>query len=319
MGQVVSSLWRRRGRILGPADLENMRLVQTPTAWQLPDGTVRIAASCRTAENVSVMQVMECDPSQDMKIVRPPQPDPTALHAIEAGGLSGFGACDATWDGETLVLAASSLVVQGRFYDTSIELMTSSDGGATFSAPRTVLTSAANGGYPVTLPCVRRLDGGGWRMWFTAFTEWLPEVHPHPDARYCIRSAQSPDGEAWTVDPDLSIPRAPGEAGLARPTILQADGTFEMWFSARGPYSAENPKLRRYRLCYARSDDGAFWQRHDDRHGFVNPPEDDDWDAQMQCYPSVLRLADGQQVMFYCGNGYGQSGFGWATREWNGA
>lgn len=318
MRRAVSSVWRRQGRILGPADLEGVRLVQCPTAWQLPNGLVRLAAACRTAQNISVMQVMECDPAQGMKIVRPPQAEPTALHAIAQGGLAGLGPCDAVWDADNLVLATSSLTLRGRLYDAGIEVMISRDGGATFSPPRPVLSPTANAGYPVTLPCIRRLAGGDWRMWFTAFTEWLPEVQPHPDARYCIRSARSVDGLAWTVDPAPAIRRGPGEAGLARPTVLEGPDGVEMWFSARGPYVAENPSLRRYRLCYAHSGDGTHWQRQDDRHGFCNPPEPDAWDGEMQCYPSVLRLADGRQVMFYCGNGYGQAGFGWATREQEG-
>ncbi|WP_245860992.1 hypothetical protein [Rhodobacter maris] len=255
-----------------------------------------------------------------MKIVRSPQIEPAAIQAIARGGLSGIGPCDALWDGDRLLLATSSLTLHGRLYDAAIEVMTSQDGGATFLPPHTLLTSAANNGYPVTLPCIRKLAGGGWRMWFTAFTQWVPEAQPKPDARYCIRSARSEDAEFWTVDPSPAILRAPGEAGLARPTVLEGSGGFEMWFSARGPYSQADPGLRRYRLGYARSRDGAQWRREDERQGFCSSPAPDDWDGQMQCYPFVLRLTDGRQVMFYCGNGYGEAGFGWATREpegWN--
>ncbi len=315
MARQMSSLWRRQGRILAPADLDGVRLLQCPTAWQLPDGLLRIAAACRNAANVSVLQVMDCDPAQGMKIVRPPRIEPVALQAIAEAGLAGIGPCDAFWDGEVLLLATSSVTLRGRLYDAGIEVMTSRDGGTTFTPPRPLLGPAENGGYPVSMPCLRRLAGGDWRMWFTAFTEWRPEVRPNPDARYCIRSARSADGIVWTVDPAPAIARGPGEAGLARPTVLEGPDGLEMWFSARGPYAPEDPSLRLYRLCHARSGDGTHWQRADDRHGFCNPPAPGDWDGQMQCYPTVLRLADGRQVMLYCGNGYGAAGFGWASRE----
>ncbi len=311
------SLWSRQGCILTPQDLNSCRLLQTPTAWQLPSGLVRLAVSCRSMANVTTVWVMDCDPEEGMQIVRKPTQDATVACAIEQGGLAGVGACDALWDDDTLVLAISSMVLQGRFYDTDIGLMTSQDAGMTFSQPQTILTSVANDGYPVTLPCLQRLEDGSWRMWFTAFTQWLPDVGPTPDARYCIRSARSKDGKSWTVDPRPAIERETGEAGLAGPTVLKQSDRLEMWFSARGPYSLEEPTLRRYRLRYATSPDGEIWRRHDDGHGFVNPPLAVDWDGEMQCYPSVLRLMDGRQVMFYSGNGYGQGGIGWALRIHN--
>ncbi|WP_234905983.1 glycoside hydrolase family protein [Affinirhizobium pseudoryzae] len=314
MSVALRSSWQRQGQILAPVDLQGIRLIQTPTAWLLPNGLLRLAMACRNGANVSVMFIMDCDPAQGMKIVRPPKEDDAALHALASGDLSGLGPCDALWDGGELVLVTSSLRRKGRIYDAAIEVMTSTDSGATFTKPRTILTSASNGGYPVTLPCIRKLQDGRWRMWFTAFTQWFLEVQPHPDARYCIRSASSSDGLTWTVDPDPALLWTSGEAGLARPSVQETGGQFEMWFSARGPYVEDNPELRRYRLCYARSADGFVWQRHDDQQAFSNPPVAGDWDDQMQCYPFVLPLADGRQLMFYCGNGYGQSGIGWAVR-----
>ena len=308
------SLWSRQGCILAPGDIDSTRLVQTPTAWQLPDGLVRVAVSCRDMSNVTTMWVMDCDPEEGMRIVRRPEPDATVARAIEDGGLAGLGPCDAIWDEGTLMLATSSIVLEGRIYNAAIGLMTSPDAGATFSQPRSILTSASNDGFPVTLPCLRRQADGSWRMWFTAFTEWFPDVLPKPDARYCIRSARSMDGVAWTVDPHPAIDRISGEAGLARPTVMQQADRLEMWFSARGPYSLEEPTQRRYCLRYATSPDGEIWRRHDDGHGFVNPPIPGDWDDKMQCYPCVIRLADGREVMLYAGNGYGEAGIGWAVR-----
>lgn len=311
----LGSSWRRQGQILAPDDLDSVRLIQAPTAWQLPNGLVRLAMACRNLSNVSMMMVMDCDPGQGMKIMRAPHQDATVMRALVSDDLSGLGPCDALWDGDRLVLATSSITRKGRIYDASIEIMTSTDAGTTFTYPQVILTSAANNGYPVTLPCIRRLRDGSWRMWFTAFTQWFPEVQPHADARYCIRSAISTDGLTWEVAADPSVLWLPGEAGLARPCVQETDGKFEMWFSARGPYSKDQPEARRYRLCYARSADATVWQRHDDLQAFSNPPLPGDWDDKMQAYPFVLRLFDGKQVMFYCGNGYGQSGIGWAVRN----
>lgn len=315
MGAELTSVWRRRGQILAPSHLDDIRMIQSPTAWELPNGLVRIAVACRNTANLSFMRVMECDPAQNMRIVQPPRDDVTVKRALAMGGLSGLGPCDALWDDGQLVLVTSSITRQSPIYDAAIEIMTSADGGATFSDPQTILTSAANGGYPVSLPCIRRQDNGLLRMWFTAFTQWFPDVQPHPDARYCIRSATSADGLSWSVDPDPAITWLPGEAGLARPTVQRTANGHEMWFCSRGPYVDGQPELRRYRLCFAWSPDGMTWRRQNDGHAFSNPPDPGDWDDQMQCYPFVLRLSDGRQVMFYCGNAYGQTGIGWAVRD----
>jgi hypothetical protein len=66
-----------------------------------------------------------------------------------------------------------------------------------------------------------------------------------------------------------------------------------------------------YRLDYAQSADGLQWRREDDRLRFENPPQADDWDAAMQAYPCIVPHRS-QLFGFYNGNGFGQTGFGFA-------
>jgi hypothetical protein len=73
-----------------------------------------------------------------------------------------------------------------------------------------------------------------------------------------------------------------------------------MWFCARGDS---------YRLGYAESADGLAWERHDERAGLE--PSDEGWDSEMIAYPCVFDR-HGERYLFYNGNGYGETGIGYA-------
>jgi len=249
-----------------------------------------------------------------MRIVRKASQTLITPEFVTKMGYAGFGPCDAIWHQGQLWLYASQLTLKGAIYDTSIMLLTSDDEGETFSEPHSILTSEANNGFPVTMPTVRHYSGR-WHMWFTAFESWQMDIKPHPDARYAIRYAQSEDGMTWTVQPGKAVALASeSEAGMASPTVSPQGRPEELWFSVRGPYDSDLSS-RHYRLGYARVSEGENWQRLDCLQSFANPPGHDEWDCEMQCYPNVVEIPNGRTCMFYCGNGYGAAGFGFAIRS----
>ena len=67
---------------------------------------------------------------------------------------------------------------------------------------------------------------------------------------------------------------------------------------------------RGYNMGYAESSDGYEFQRNDEKAGIELSSEG--WDSEMICYPNVFKYKE-EIYMFYCGNGYGKSGFGYAT------
>ncbi|PCJ10689.1 MAG: hypothetical protein COB16_01390 [Rhodobacteraceae bacterium] len=308
------SMWTRQGCILAPEDLpQGIRLIQSPTAWVLSNGLVRIAMAVRDAQNISSMMTLDVDPANNMQIVRDASQTSITPEFVTKMGFAGLGPCDAIWHQGQLWLYASQVTLKGAIYDASILLLTSEDEGKTFSRPQSILTSAANSDFPVIMPTVRQYSGS-WHMWFTAFEAWQMDIKPRPDARYSIRYAQSEDGIVWTVQPGKAIALAGDcEAGMASPTASPKGRPEELWFSVRGPYDGD-PSLRQYHLAYARVSEGENWQRADSLQSFANPPERGEWDCDMQCYPNVVELPDGRTCMFYCGNGYGAAGFGYAIR-----
>ena len=77
-----------------------------------------------------------------------------------------------------------------------------------------------------------------------------------------------------------------------------------MWYSIR--------KRKGYGLGYAESADGVYWVRKDEAAGIAC--SDGGWDSEMICYTAVVP-ADGRWLMFYNGNGYGQTGVGVAVAD----
>jgi predicted GH43/DUF377 family glycosyl hydrolase len=153
-------------------------------------------------------------------------------------------------------------------------------------------------------PYVMR-DEGEFKMWYWSCTEWInrdAEVHYHNVIRY----ATSSDAIQWVPDEHICIrPTPPDEYSVGRPWVIHSGKLYQMWYSVR---SFSNP----YFIGYAESEDGIHWLRKDNEAGIYRATEG--WDSEMVCYPCVVSVK-GQLHMFYNGNGYGNTGFGYAVLE----
>jgi len=147
------------------------------------------------------------------------------------------------------------------------------------------------------------LEDGRWRMWYVSGVGW-PDVGGRITPSYNIRYAESADGVEWRRSGGVVLDLQGDEIGFSRPCVVTAGDGYVMWYSVRGPDG-------RYRLGYARSDDGLAWTRNDREAGLETSA--DGWDSEMIAYPHVFRHG-GQEYMIYCGNGYGRTGFGLAAR-----
>jgi hypothetical protein len=54
------------------------------------------------------------------------------------------------------------------------------------------------------------------------------------------------------------------------------------------------------------------WKRDDSQAGI--DVSESGWDSDMICYPHIAKIND-KYVMFYCGNNFGQDGFGYAELQ----
>jgi hypothetical protein len=150
--------------------------------------------------------------------------------------------------------------------------------------------------------CVR-LEGELWRMWYLSCTEWMIQER-NPVHKYHIKYAESEDGIHWERDGFVAIDyKDRQEYAISRPSVLEENGIWKMWFSCRG---------NAYQIGYAESGDGMVWERMDSLAGLH--PSEKGWDSEMVEYPFVFDHK-GSRFLLYNGNGYGQTGFGIAVLD----
>jgi hypothetical protein len=85
-----------------------------------------------------------------------------------------------------------------------------------------------------------------------------------------------------------------------------------MWYTRRGAADYREDPASAYRIGYAESPDGVRWTRMDERAGI--DVSENGWDSVMIAYPFVYQHR-GVKYMLYNGNGFGQTGIGYAVWE----
>ena len=188
----------------------------------------------------------------------------------------------------------------------------SRDGGKSFARlfPGPILTRTAREPSSATVSCIVIDADGLWHMWYSTGTHWV-QGDDRMDPVYVICQAWSRDGIDWVRDGRPILPPVQADEAQIRPTILYHGDAWHMWFSHRGSTDFRDGKGA-YRIGYARSTDLRTWQR-DDRAAGIDVSESG-WDSKMLAYPCVVTTLKGV-LMFYNGNGFGASGFGWAKLE----
>ena len=146
------------------------------------------------------------------------------------------------------------------------------------------------------------LDNGIFKMWYVAGSEWI-EIDGKSMPVYEIKYLESADGVNWgNVGSNCINIEKENEHGFGRPYVIKHNGLYKMFYSIR-------VKQLGYRLGYAESVDGVQWVRKDDKMNL--DVSEDGFDNEMICYSSVIEI-NGKLVMFYNGNGFGKTGFGYA-------
>ena len=190
-------------------------------------------------------------------------------------------------------------------------LAISDDGGRTFSRGYRgpILDRTPDEVYSATGTFVCGTEGS-WHMWYASGMGWV-EVDGALEEYYVIKYARSRDGVVWERESRKLLPSRMEYEPTHRPTVVRFDGACHMWFCHRGISDFRNGQ-NSYRIGYARSQDMRRWERRDELAGI--DVSADGWDSRMLAYPYVVE-ADGRYLMFYNGNGFGASGFGYAELD----
>jgi hypothetical protein len=143
-----------------------------------------------------------------------------------------------------------------------------------------------------------------WRMWYLSGVSW-PTFGGRMTPSYDIRYGESHDGIDWRCTGQVVLSLGDEEVGFSRPCVISEYNGYSMWYSVRG-------RDHRYRLGFARSENGLVWTREDANSGLE--PSIEGWDSDMIAYPHVFNHGT-ERYMLYCGNEYGRTGFGLAVCE----
>jgi hypothetical protein len=153
------------------------------------------------------------------------------------------------------------------------------------------------------------IENGVWRAWYQSITKWL-DIDNVSEPFYHIKYAESSDGINWNRKGNIAIDyKDESEAGICSATVIHQDGVFQMWYCYRGLVNYRFDKKTSYKIGYAESQNGYHWIRRDKLVGIDISHEG--WDNEMMAYPNVIQFK-GRKFMFYNGNGFGRTGFGYA-------
>ena len=305
--------WEKRGVIFtagGEHGWINSH-AQVPTALLLDD-RLRIYFATRPRPGLSLPAFIDLDRNDPSRII--------ALHdrpILELGRPGTFD-CDgvmpsaAVRDNQRVLLYYSGWCgLSGRVpFNNATGLAVSIDDGATFERmfEGPILDRTPHEPWSASSPAVVRADGR-WYLWYSSGTGWI-DVDGKLEHVYVLKRATSSDGIHWLRDHQPIFPSSPADESQTKPTIIErSDGGWHMWFCYRGSRGfRENGQT--YRIGYAWSTDLETWHRDDAAAGI--DVSTNGWDAQMIAYPEAIAV-DNETFLFYNGNGFGMSGFGYAV------
>ena len=307
--------WIKRGLIFRPAN--NHEWMASHASLPLPDkvseNVLRIYFATRSKENKSSITFVEVeadDPARILYVHDKPVLSPGKLGAFDDDGV---GPYSLVTKGSKKYLyyggVNASITVSCR---NAIGLAVSEDNGLTFEriCEGPVVDRNQHEPYFTAAADVMRCSDH-WKMWYGSGTGWVV-INGKPEPRYQIKYGRSSDGINWSRDNTVCIEyKLEGEANV-RPCVVLEDGIYKMWFCYRGSLDYRTDKSQSYRLGYAESKDGTRWIRKDEEVGITRSAEG--WDSAMMCYPYIYQHR-GRKYLFYNGNGFGESGFGYATLE----
>jgi predicted GH43/DUF377 family glycosyl hydrolase len=149
-----------------------------------------------------------------------------------------------------------------------------------------------------------------YRMYYTLATG-TPSPDLLIDQRKLSVMAHSHDGLNWFDRRVVLRPRLDAGYENAATIALNVWRTPERYCAI---YAGIGTRFGAYSICEASSADGLHWERGAPGENLALAPQGQGWESRMVEYPNVI-AEDGRLRLFYCGNGYGQTGIGTAVAQ----
>lgn len=306
--------WIKKGLIFVPGGKSewSQSHAQIPVPDYLEDeNIIRIYYSTRNKDNKSLTSFIEVDadnPANVLKVSDKP--------ILELGLPGTFDDCGVmpSWlhnnKTEKYLYYIGWNVRNTVPYHNSVGLAISRDGGKTFRkfSEGPLWDRDYKEPYFSASSCVIN-ENGVWKNWYLSCTGYKL-VNDKMEPRYHLKYAESSDGINWIRNGVVAIDyRNNDEAGIVKASVIKDGNLYRMWYSYRNFVGYRTDVNNSYKIGYAESLDGIKWIRKDEESGIKR--SETGWDSEMIAYPHVIKVKN-KLLMFYNGNGFGKSGFGYA-------
>lgn len=304
--------WEKKGHIYRPEGNEawSKSHAQVPFAYDLDESTIRVFYATRDDRSRSSVSFVDLDKSNPQQI-KYRHDKPCIIHG-QPGDFDDSGVMPSWFvdhDDEIWMYYTGWNTSSSASYRLSIGLAVSRDRGVTFERKfeGPVLDRGMHDPIWVGQPCVLK-EGDEWKMWYLSCQK-ISQVNEHPEPHYNVKYATSSDGMHWHRTEDTCIDFDERTDAIGRPCVWKDGGKYFMLHSNRMSVGYREDKSESYRIELSASEDGVEWTNISDRFQFEK--SDEGWDSQMNEYCTILPVGD-KTLMFYNGNGFGASGFGYA-------
>lgn len=305
-------MWIKKGLVFNvEGNYEwNKTHAQVPVADVL-ENCIRIYYATRNTEGKSTISYIEVEKDNPNKIIY--EHDKTLLDFGKLGSFddSGMMPSSIITFGEKKYLYYIGWTTRGTVpYQNAVGLAISEDGGKTFHRLSEGPIISVNHIEPYfSGTSFVRLEKEVFKMWYLSCVKW-EKFNDKIEPIYNIKYAESLDGISWKQTGKVAIPLNDDEGGLVSASVINEEGKYKMWFGKRKKSDYRTNIENTYRIGYAESNDGVNWIRMDDSSG-INISKVG-WDSEMISYPYLVNVEE-QYLMFYNGNGFGKTGFGYAV------
>ena len=303
--------WIKRGLIYGPpGNLDWIRhSALQPTPLLLDNGAIRVYCGFRDDAGVARVGLIDLDADNPSRVLRVSDRPALDIGAPGTFDDNGVVPCAAVIRENKIHLyyAGYQLARKVKFLAFG-GLAISQDGGESFQRYKTVPIFERTTEEPLfrAIHCIFK-ENDVWKAWYSAGNEFI-EIDGVPHPAYDTRHIESADGLTFQGSGEVCISLVHAkEYRVGRPSVIKASGLYRMFYS----WATTESGLR---LGYAESADGRHWKRLDDRMNIAYSATG--WDSKDMGYPNIFEHK-GRFYLFYNGNDFGRSGFGFAElAEW---
>ena len=283
---------------------------QIPSPDVLENDRIRIYYSTRDRLNRSLTSFIEVNAQEPKEVLYAhdkPILDFGKLGCFDDNGI--MPSSVVTHDGKKYLYYCGWNTSTTVRYRNCIGLAVSDDGGVNFrrAFEGPIMDRTKDEPHIVVTPHVI-IEDGIWKMWYCGCTDWKV-VNGITEPQYLIKYAESKDGVDWQRDNRVLIPYKHQSEAIGRPVVVHENGIYRMWYSYRHIDDYRSNRNNSYRIGYAESKDNLTWERRDEQAGLEL--SESGWDSEMLANPYLVDYQD-KRYLFYNGNGFGRSGFGYA-------